>query len=460
MRPIRPIPSTWIALALLVGSAWGCGHDAVAPEDTSANDEPQVIPSVATAWLRAHVHTFDTSVPSEDLSDLEFLRDIVGNARVVSLGEATHGTREFHEMKDHILRYLVERMGFTGFALEATWPEGNRLDAYVRTGVGEPASLLSGMYFWTIRSQAVMNMIGWMRRTNAAGTPVGFYGFDMQYPGMALENVVRFFGEAGPELLPGVEGRLACLRPYVNDSHGAFPQPGYETVSEADRNACYRDLSWVHDTLGVLRDELTPRAGADAFERALRSARLLVQFEELYSGRRDRDAAMAENALWLLDQLGPDGKLVLWAHNAHVSTSRNRMGQRLREVLGDDLVTVGFTFARGSFMAVSQTGQSYYAFEEHFADAPPPDSYEAYFHSTYLPRFVLDLRGREPTSDSTSWLHAPLRYRFIGAAYNRNYPQAFFIQSDMCRDFDVVVYFAETTATRILPSIRPDSFYP
>jgi len=86
-------------------------------------------------------------IPADNLDDLEPLRSLVGDARIVSLGEATHGTREFFLMKHRILRFLVERMGFTAFAIEATWPEANRLDRYVRTGDGDPAVLLSGLYF-------------------------------------------------------------------------------------------------------------------------------------------------------------------------------------------------------------------------------------------------------------------------------------------------------------------------
>ena len=73
----------------------------------------------------------------------------------MSLGENTHGTRDFFEMKARILRFLVEEMGFDAFAIEATWPESNRLDAYVRTGEGDPAELLSGLYFWTWNTESV-----------------------------------------------------------------------------------------------------------------------------------------------------------------------------------------------------------------------------------------------------------------------------------------------------------------
>ena len=112
------------------------------------------VPPEVTAWIEANAHPFDgphLSLPNEGLA---FLRDIVGDARIVALGENTHGARDFFEMKARILRFLVEEMGFNTFAIEASWPESRRLDRYVRTGEGDPVKLLSGLYFWTWNTES------------------------------------------------------------------------------------------------------------------------------------------------------------------------------------------------------------------------------------------------------------------------------------------------------------------
>src|SRR5512145_1222218 len=127
------------ALTRLVATAFGatvfaaslltlpsCGSSPTPPsQDSSAHAD---ILAGASAWLRGAAVPFDRVDPADNLDDLEPLRRLVGDARIVSLGEATHGTREFFQMKHRILRFLVERMGFTAFAIEATWPESNRLD--------------------------------------------------------------------------------------------------------------------------------------------------------------------------------------------------------------------------------------------------------------------------------------------------------------------------------------------
>jgi erythromycin esterase len=126
------------------------------------------------------------------------------------------------------------------------------------------------------------------------------------------------------------------------------------------------------------------------------------QFEESSSQRQTRDESMAENAIWLLNQLGPDAKIVHWAHNLHVSERPYAMGSDLRAEYGDDLVIVGFTHSSGSFTArgvdESDASGGYSAPSSHELDLHRPGSYEWHFSALGVPRFILDLRGRDYTS--------------------------------------------------------------
>ncbi|MGH2587870.1 MAG: erythromycin esterase family protein, partial [Dehalococcoidia bacterium] len=161
------------------------------PEAAAAAD----IPPEATAWLKQHAIPFATSKPETGFDDLQPLKRVIGDARIVALGEATHGTHELFEMKHRMLEFLVEEMGFNTFAIEATWPESNLVNDYVHTGQGDPAKLLSGLYFWTWNTQQVLDMILWMRRhnENPGNAPkVSFFGFDMQQPRMAMQNVIDY----------------------------------------------------------------------------------------------------------------------------------------------------------------------------------------------------------------------------------------------------------------------------
>jgi erythromycin esterase-like protein len=150
-------------------------------------------------WVRERAVRLQTVEAERGFSDMQPLKRIVGDARIVSLGEATHGTREFFQLKHRMLEFLATEMGFTIFSIEANLPEAYRLNDYVLTGAGDPRQLLRGMYFWTWDTEEVLDMILWMRRFNqSSGRRLQFTGFDMQTPTIAMENVRAFVTRYDP----------------------------------------------------------------------------------------------------------------------------------------------------------------------------------------------------------------------------------------------------------------------
>lgn len=162
------------------------------------------------SWIRANAIPLETVEARHGFADMEPLRRIVGDARIVSLGEATHGTREFFQLKHRMLEFLATRMGFTIFAIEANMPEAYRLNDYVLNGTGDPVQLLRGMYFWTWNTEEVLDMIRWMREFNASGKGrVQFTGFDMQTTTVAAEIVRAYVQRADPAYEPTVRAAVA-----------------------------------------------------------------------------------------------------------------------------------------------------------------------------------------------------------------------------------------------------------
>lgn len=152
----------------------------------SAQSAEQNPDKPAVDWIAANAVRLKTPEAGNGFADMQPLKKIIGNARIVSLGEATHGTREFFQLKHRMLEFLATEMGFTIFSIEANMPEAYRLNDYVLNGEGDPAKLLKGMYFWTWDTQEVLAMIQWMREFNKSGKGrVQFTGFDMQTPDVA-----------------------------------------------------------------------------------------------------------------------------------------------------------------------------------------------------------------------------------------------------------------------------------
>jgi erythromycin esterase len=454
--------ASMVSGATLFAVSWltllSCGTPSAPPGQGSQSHADAL--AAASTWLRGAAVPFDRVDPAADtLDDLEPLRRLVGDARIVSLGEATHGTREFFQMKHRILRFLVERMGFTAFAIEATWPEANRLDRYVRTGEGDPAVLLSGLYFWTWNTDEVLQMIKWMRRYNESGGNVGFYGFDMQFPGMAIDNVSRYVATVDPPASAEFAQRYGCLARYANDAAGRSPTPGYSQQAAAYRDACLQDLRWVQDTLTARQAVYVQASSSADWARAVQSARVAVQFEEMSSNRRSRDLAMADNAKWLVDQLPAGGKIVLWAHNGHVSTpSSATMGGALRQMVGPAMVVMGFSFAQGTFNAVGMLGSAYTSLGPHTVGGPKYDSYEEYFLASRMPRFFLDLRNRSTMPDTPTWLPGPRNALSVGSVYADAAPDGYYYLARLPAEYDLVIFLDQTTASVLLPFSYPRAF--
>lgn len=447
-----------VRLATVLLACAACGGDTTEPVVEPPDPEPPPIPAEATAWIESNAVPFDGSHLSLPHDDIGFLRNLVGDARIVSLGENTHGTRDFFEMKARILRFLVEEMAFDAFAIEATWPEANRLDTYVRTGQGNPAELLSGLYFWTWNTESVLEMIEWIRAHNEAGGDVGFYGFDMQSPGMALHNVLEYFNDVDPDRTDSIAARVECLNRYANDPSGRTPDPNYRSQTADYRTSCGAALAEVYDLLLEKQSDYEAIAGENAFAIGLQSMRVAIQYHLMIAEEQGRDQSMAENTVWLQRQLGPDARLVLWAHNFHVSTQPNAQGWFLRQAYGDAMVVFGFTHELGTFTGVRQRGSSYLGLDQMVLDDVQPLSHEHYLSSASAPRFFLDLRNRDIGAAGTAWLSSPRNFRTIGCCYNPDTPTRYWNRLPVAEWFDVLIHYEITRPTTVLEFQYPNSF--
>lgn len=398
------------------------------------------------AWISDNAHVFATDDPAGGDEDLGFLSDMVGDARIVALGEATHGTAEFFNMKHRITRYLVEHHGFTVFGIEAAMAEAERLNDYVRGGEGDAAELITGMYFWTWRTEEVLAMVEWMRAHNAAGGHIEFRGFDVQHPGLPMKNALDFIGEHAPDLAMRAAVAYAEMRGIAKSN------PYGPKARDAVSDRLQGEIDAVYETWKSRRDDLVGDLPAAEVDWAIQNARLVAQYGAmLRGGSGGRDLAMADNADWLLEQAGPEGRVVLWAHNGHVSRAGwsgvRSQGHHLAARHGDDLVVFGFTFDEGEYTAMKK-GEGLGT----WGTGPTTEgSVEWAFRKTGLPRLMLDLRVAQPGSPDSGWVFEDVDYRSIGAAAKDDG----FTNGVLAEHFDVVIHFAQTRPSVLLDAESP-----
>lgn len=163
-------------------------------------------------WIRKTAEPFDTCQPRDDHRDLASLRRIVGDAHVVALGEGTVGTREFVQLKQRIVEYLASEMGFTTVAIQANMPEVRRINDYILTGRGEPRALISGLKFWPLNTEEMLDFIEWMHRFEASGRGhLQLVGFDMTKADVPAEVVRGFLLHADPAWADSLDGLMRAM---------------------------------------------------------------------------------------------------------------------------------------------------------------------------------------------------------------------------------------------------------
>jgi erythromycin esterase len=400
-------------------------------------------------WLMTQAHPFGSDDPTLDHSDLIFMDELVGDARIVALGEATHGTAEFFRMKHRLLRYLAEEKGFTLFAIEASMPEAERLNDYVLGGDGDPAELIAGMYFWTWKTEEVLAMVEWMRQYNEQGGHLEFHGNDMQFPGLAMRTALDFMQAHAPDLAADAAVPYAEMRGTIRAARNS----GGKRAKVSDKVAAA--VESVYLQLGERRDELVHEASPREVDWGIQNARLVAQNVGLSNGSGgERDRFMADNTDWLLQQAGPEAKIVIWAHNAHVSRDgfpgAASMGKHLAERHGSDMFVMGFCFTEGSYTAVEKgrgVGRS-------GTSAARPGSAEWAFLQTGQPRLIVDLRTAQPGSAESGWVSKPLDLRSIGAMAM----DEAFSQKVLTDEFDALIYFETSTPSVQLANSPPSSW--
>jgi erythromycin esterase-like protein len=403
-------------------------------------------------------------------SDYDSLLEMIGDAEIVLLGEATHGTHEFYRERAQITKRLIKEKGFTAVAIEADWPDAYRVHQFVRAENDDPdaeGALRGFKRFpnWMWRNADVLDFVGWLREHNDRlpdnETKVGFYGLDLYSLHGSIEAVLGYLKKVDPEEARRARARYSCFEDFGSD-----PQTYASTAIVGQ--TCEEEVIRQLIELRRRGAQYSGRAGnqaEDDFFVAEQNARLVKNAEQYYRsmfhGRASswnlRDRHMMETLEALRKHLGKMGrgqKVVVWEHNSHVGDARAtqmaelgelNVGQLVRQAFGRKAVIIGFTTFSGSVTAASEWDEP--AERKRVLDALP-ESYEYLFHDVGIERFFLNLRDIEILNRTLS---EPRLERAIGVIYSpRTERVSHYFQSRLSLQFDAVLHFDETRAVEPL----------
>ena len=431
----------------------------VAPRRSQPSDE-----SERTAILRESAEHLAPPL-SRDFA-LPF--DRFGDARLVLLGEATHGTAEFYRARAAISRRLIEEHGFKIVAVEADWPDAARIDRYVRHLTPELSKEQAFARFptWMWRNQEVRDFVDWLRGYNAernASERVEFRGLDVYSLSTSIEAVLRYLDRVDPEESRRARERYACLTPWQHEP------AAYGAAALKGRADCEAEV--LAELQSLLSRRLDYEARGGGFFDALQNARIVRAAEEYYrvmyyglaASWNLRDRHMFDTLTRVIEARGDDARAIVWAHNSHIGNAAAtamgwqgefNIGELCRTAYGDDAVLIGFGTDRGNVAAA------------HAWDAPMQimtvlparsDSYEAMFREVGVKRALTDWRPIE-RSELRDALREIRLERAIGVIYRADSElTSHYFKAVLPEQFDAFVWFEETNAiTPLGPSVAAD----
>lgn len=408
---------------------------------------------------------------SEHFSDIEqasldLMLDRIGDSRLVLLGEASHGTAEFYDMRAKITRYLIENKGFNVVAIEADWPDTMHLNRFIRGQEPDPLQAtkkpFSRFPTWMWANKSVLKFLQWLKAHNSSlvdyDKKIGIYGLDLYSLYSSLQEVIDYLKKVDPELAEIAKSRYGCLMPWAQD-----PQV-YSSLFVTDS---YR--SCEDQVLTLLKELLDKRLDyisqdGEHYFNAEQNARLVANAERYYrtmyyaesSSWNQRDQHMFDCLGAIFDYRGKNAKAIIWAHNSHLGDARAtqmsakgelNLGQLIKESYPMESYSIGFGTDHGTVAAASNWDEPMQVKQVRPSHM---DSYERLFNRVKTDNFLLPLR-QPLTQELRKLLMVERLERAIGVIYRPETElQSHYFYASLARQFDEYIWFNETTAVEPL----------
>ena len=406
--------------------------------------------------------------------NLDNLMERIGDSRLILLGEASHGTAEFYDMRARITQELIEKKGVNIIAVEADWPDAAYIDHYIHGSSPDPflkSQPFSRFPTWMWANHSVLDFINWLKITlEILISRWGFYGLDLYSLYSSIEVVLHYLEQVDPETAEVARLRYGCLMPWASD-----PTMYSRVIITKQYRECEKEVLATLKDLHNKRMEYS-RADGERFFDAEQNARVVSNAERYYrtmyfaenNSWNQRDQHMFETLQSVLNFRGPDAKAVIWEHNSHIGDARAtemsargelNVGQLVRQEYGNAAYLIGFGTDHGTVAAASEWGGP---MEIKQVRPSHRDSYEGVCHEVKTDNFLLPLR--EPLKEITreKLLQERLE-RAIGVIYRPETElQSHYFYASLPHQFDEYIWFDETRAvealTRETSKKFPDTF--
>jgi len=423
------------------------------------NASPDPETEQITKWLTSHAIPLKSLEQKESFADLKPLKQVLRGVRIVGLGEETHGTREFFQLKRRLVEFLVREAGFTVFAMELSYAASLDINEYVLNGKGDLAKMLAKQGTWAWDTQEVSELIEWLRQYNSSvpvEKKVRFTGFDIHNNNQAIELVGNYLAKVAPDRLEAFNRAVQLFR---SDDSGRQHLEYIIQVSAADKAQTSATLNELVGFLYLNQTRFALQTSAAEYAQAFENAGILAEFADTYrrplnssgSSGSVRDLYMAHNVIRRINEEKPGTRIIVWAHNDHIGKSKGSQGGYLQSVYGPEYYALGFSFNQGAFQARAMAPNvTMGPLKEFTVDAAPEGSVEWYLNRTGIKNFIVDFGNTAQTEVIEQWLTKRQRMRSIGLGFVSD--ASSFLRVNLQQTFDGLVFIETTTRARPNPT--------
>lgn len=354
--------------------------------------------------------------------DFAGFNHLIGNARIVALGENSHGSSSIYKLKLGLVKYLVQNLGFTIFALEMPVADAEVINQYVLFGKGVREDIIKHLVYKAWQTNEMINIVEWIKAYNKGKIEkIRFCGFDIQNGAFALKIVEDYAKKSDIGLYK------AILEINRLNQHAKSGHPDWETI--------YKEATEMY-TVFVSSNQGKESTSLSTIEHYLNVYLQSLSQNYLTDSTISRDEYMALNVNWILKHWGKGSKMILSADNSHVSKVTGKMGDYLQKSFSNRYIAIGFTFNSGRYSAYGK--QKYYEVYPSY-----PGTYEYLFSKCRYKSFSIDIRK----VSSIPLMSQISGFRSIGSTPQETTQ---FADMNLRQHFDAIIYTEKSIHTTYL----------
>lgn len=379
----------------------------------------------------------------------ERLRTILRDKTIIGLGEATHGTHEFFKLRCQFSKFLISELNYKTIAIEAGFQECADLNNYISYGFGDPKKLIRGLHQWFWQREEMLVFIEWLKKFNEGkdeDEKVQIYGFDMQWRSASVKSLISFLSQTNPRFYDTQKSKLLKILDIENE---ALDDSIFQAIEKIENNL-------IDDKIKYLS-----KSSKEQYDMVFQNIQILKQAELFLTDRNEvkldyekmRNKFMAGNLIWI-NKLKPKNKIIIWAHNGHVSKGERcgflniicekAMGNILKSKFGNKYYPIGFEFNKGSFMAFYNRKD----FKPVFLNSASKNSLPYFLSKAKSDNCFIDFELLADTDQlGKKFLNSPIETHSIGTNY---YKKRRYTKRKLSDHFEALIFIEHSTPLKFL----------